>query len=116
MEKKTRTDESKGTEIALRIKRIQGDERPTFANNFVFQFRDDEFHIRFYQVVPPIVLGETEDERKAEIDELNGVIEAPCVSHIVLSGPKMLEFVNTLNEHVKKHSRIDSTDEERDED
>lgn len=115
MENKTTKESDKDKGVALRIQRVQGEVRATFTNNYVFQLQGDEFHVRFYQIIPPIVLGETEEERMTELEKLHGIVETPCVSHIVMSASKMQEFLEKLTEHVQKHTIITTAEDQGEE-
>ena len=89
--------------IVLRLVRDHSGVNPEYCNNFVVQADGAEVHLRFYQVNPPVVLGDTLEEKKASVEDMDGKISATCVAHIVFSKERMLEFLGVLNEHAAKH-------------
>lgn len=90
-------------EAQLRIVRKQGEIEPKFANNFVIQADGPEFHLRFYQIQPPIVLGESPEELRSVVAEMGGIIEAQCVAHLVVAKDRMEEIGAVIAENLKKH-------------
>lgn len=90
-------------EIKFKVVRKQGEVKPLCVNHFVIQADKHEFHVRFYQMVPPIILGKTSEEQMKELESLGGEVEANCVAHLVFSNGRMKEFVNVLSGHVTKN-------------
>lgn len=97
--------DSKGTGdevIALRIVRTHEGIEPKYTNHFVVQADGPEFHIRFYQMCPPIILGSSE-ELPREVEALDGKVEAKCIAHIVFARDRLPEFVQLLTTHAAKY-------------
>lgn len=92
---------SSGEVVKLRIVRDQAGTSPEFSNHFVVQVDGHEYHLRFYQVLPPVLLGGEETERT--IESMKGVIEAKCVGHVVLAADRMREYVDMVVDHARKH-------------
>lgn len=65
-----------------------------YANNIVVRHSKDEFIISFYEMRPPVMLGEPE-EVKAKLHEL-GHVRAECVARIVVAVSKMPSFINAM--------------------
>jgi hypothetical protein len=88
--------------VHLRIVRVQASASPTYSNNLVVQKDGPDFHFRFYQIIPPVIAGESHEERARDVEALGGIVEATCVSHIVVPAERALEFAALINKVVKK--------------
>jgi hypothetical protein len=64
------------------------------ATNIVAQYAEGEYIISFFEIVPPMVLGEPE-ERLKQIEQLASV-RAQCVARIVVPMHKMESFIGVL--------------------
>jgi len=67
-----------------------------FANHMLVQLDENDFHISFFQVTPPIILG-SESERREQAHKL-GQVPAKCVARIVVAEgllPKIIEALQT---------------------
>ena len=73
----------------------------SFANHVLVQDDGHEFHISFFEVKPPVILGDVQD-RKKQAAELKSV-PAVCVARIIVSEGRMSTFVRTLQESLEKH-------------
>ncbi|MBL8848717.1 MAG: hypothetical protein JNG89_03495 [Planctomycetaceae bacterium] len=83
--------------VRLEVVREQAGAHPEFCNHFLIQADGAEFHIRFYQVLPPIIMGETQEERLEEANRLEGRIAATCIGHVVFARDRMREFIEVMN-------------------
>jgi len=87
----------------LTVKRIYPpDLRTYFVQNAVAQHQPDCFILSFFEVWPPLVLGETEEERLREVASLES-IDATCVARFVLTPSRMREIVGVLSDNLKKY-------------
>ena len=81
--------------------RFPEDLETRFANHMLVQYDQSEFHISFFEVLPPLLMGTDEDQSKT-LQSLKS-IPAKCVSRIVVSKERMPVFVKGLQEHVEKN-------------
>jgi hypothetical protein len=72
-----------------------------FANHLLVQFDQNEFYISFFEMIPPLLLG-TDEEQKKILGSLKS-IPAKCVSRIVVSKERMPSFIKALQTHAEKH-------------
>lgn len=76
-----------------------------FISNIVVQHEPDRFILSFFEVWPPVIIGETDDEKKRLLDSLESV-EAKCVARIVLSPERMKEFLQIANDNYSKFEQM----------
>ena len=81
---------------------IPEDLTPRYATNFVIQNTGHEFVLSFFEVRPPIILGNPE-EKRAQLEKL-GSVSAKCIAQIVLSPTRMAEFVRLLHMHHERQT------------
>ena len=90
----------------LRIERIYPDNLQShFVTNVVIQHQPDFFVLSFFEVWPPAILGETEEEKQKALDSLENV-EAKCVARLIFPPDKMGEFVAAMNENFANYVRL----------
>ena len=73
-----------------------------FVSNLVVQHQPDSFILSFFEVWPPAILGDTEDE-KAEAIEAIDHVDAKCVARLVLTPTKMKEFLDVMMGNWEKY-------------
>lgn len=97
------TTQSPGREFTIPIawESPEG-QRGVFANHLVIQFDKHEFHLLFYELLPPLLMGDERDRTKV-LESLTE-LKAKCVARIVVSRDRMPAFVKVLDEHVKRHT------------
>ena len=66
------------------------------ATNVLIQQRGTEFHLQFFEVLPPIVVGTPQEQAQAyqEMESVDGI----CVARIVLSLENMQGLMQVINE------------------
>ncbi len=80
-----------------------------YANNVVIQHTDHEFVISFFEILPPVILGEIDDVRRG-LEELEKLY-AKCVSKIVVPIDVMPEIVKAFQINLDKYqSKKDETE------
>lgn len=67
-----------------------------FVSNILVQHQEDYFVISFFEIWPPPILGETDEDRQKAIKAL-GTIKAKCVARLVVSPSTMDKVINTLS-------------------
>ena len=76
-----------------------------YATNLVVQRLENEYLISFFEVKPPILLGEPADIIE-KLKEINSV-RANCVAQIIISANKMPDFIKALENNLKKFRHTD---------
>lgn len=76
-----------------------------FVVNMVVQHQPDMFILSFFEVWPPAILGETDEEKQEMLDSLESV-EAKCVARLVVTPSRMREFVAVMNENLSNYERL----------
>jgi hypothetical protein len=92
------------TGISKRVRidrRYPNDLQSYFVSNIVVQHEPDRFILTFFEIWPPPIIGETDEEMQHILESLDSV-EAKCVARIVLSPNKMEEFLRVANENFSK--------------
>jgi short-subunit dehydrogenase involved in D-alanine esterification of teichoic acids len=66
------------------------------ATNVIIQQRGTEFHLHFFEVIPPIVAGTPQEQAQAyqKMESVDGI----CVARIVLSLENMQNLIQSINE------------------
>ena len=72
-----------------------------FIENVIIQHQPDHFIISFFELFIPPILGETDDERLAEVSAVDAV-DAKCVVRIVVTPSRMREFLKVMNENLER--------------
>lgn len=73
-----------------------------FASQIVAQFQQDHFIVSFFEVFPPPLLAETDQEKIAALKALDHV-DAKCVARIIVTPAKMQELVQLLAENLANY-------------
>lgn len=90
----------------IKIERVYPDElKSYFVSNVVVQHQLDNFILSFFEVWPPAVLGETDEEKERAIDAIDHV-EAKCVARLVLTPATMKQFLDTIAENWKSYEQL----------
>lgn len=82
---------------------IPEDLKCQYASNMVVQHTDHEFTISFFNITPPLILGEYE-QVKQELGKMENV-QADCVGRIIVAASRMPKFVEALQDNLAKHLR-----------
>ena len=78
------------------------------VTNMMAQFQPEWFVLSFFEMWPPPVLGDTEQERQKALDEIESV-QATCVARLVVPPSQMREIVKTLQENLENYDRAIGT-------
>jgi hypothetical protein len=72
-----------------------------YANNVVVQRDDDIIHLAFFQINPPLVLAESDQERESLWENVNSVNASPVV-RVVIPQSKVRRLIEVLSEQLEK--------------
>ena len=86
-------------------------QKAIFANNFVIQHDENEFHLLFFQTNPPLLLGESADEIQKQAEKISSV-ETECVARIVVSAGRIPSVIQALSTNFLKYQSRASSDVE----
>jgi hypothetical protein len=90
-------EQSTLTEKRVPLKRTYPpDLQSHFVMNIVVQHQPDYFVLSFFEIWPPPVLGETDEDRLEEIEQIEEV-EARCVARLVVTPEKMRDFIGVMS-------------------
>ena len=67
-----------------------------YATNLVVQNSQQEFFLSFFETLPPILLGSS-DEVQDQLQSL-GTVRSDCVARVIVSPSRFKEFVDLLNQ------------------
>jgi hypothetical protein len=76
-----------------------------FVNNVVVQHQNDSFIISFFEVIPPLILGDTEEERERILNSINSV-KAECVARLIVSPQKMEEIIAAMSQNLQNYQKM----------
>jgi len=92
----------KGKSVELPIEWIVPDDMVSrYATNMVVQSTEHEFIISFFEMKPPLIVGDQAkiSERVSELTSLPAV----CIARIIVASDKMPEFVDALKRNLQSH-------------
>jgi hypothetical protein len=72
-----------------------------YSNNIVVQFGENECHISFFEIRPPLIFGSPE-EMKEQAKKLKSV-RAECVSRIIIAKAFVPQILKAIQETWEKH-------------
>jgi hypothetical protein len=87
----------------VRVKRVYPDDLETrFVNSIVVQHEREHFILSFYEVFLPIIVGDSEEEKKALFDALE-YVEAKCAARLVITPGKMRGILVAMAENLRRY-------------
>jgi hypothetical protein len=99
-------------EIRLPIEWIIDENTPSgYATNLIIQHTNHEFIISFFEMKPPLLVGEADEQRNQA--KMIGSIKARCISQITINAERMPQFLEALNTNYEQflENRSDAEDE-----
>jgi hypothetical protein len=81
-----------------------------FANDIVIQHMGDHFIVSFFQIMPPLIIGDTQEERDKTLSQISE-IEAQCVGRIVLTPEGLQELIEHADQNYKNWQQKQSGDQ-----
>ena len=88
-------------EIRLPIEWVIDENTPTgYATNMIVQHTNHEFIISFFEMKPPLLIGDAEEQRQQAATV--GSIKARCVSQITINAERMPHFIEALEQNYRQ--------------
>src|SRR5258707_12171947 len=77
-----------------------------FVSQVVAQFQEDHFILSFFELWPPAIIAETDEEKLAALKAIDRV-QAKCVARIVITPTKMQELLGVLSTNYAKFQSLE---------
>lgn len=74
-----------------------------YPNNYIIQDNGNDFVISFFEIFPPIVLGNPE-EVEIQVNNIDKV-QAKCIARLQFSNEHFQEFLKVMNDHFEKRQQ-----------
>jgi hypothetical protein len=90
---------------------VNGDTSSGYATNMIVQHTNHEFIISFFEIKPPLLIGEESEQRQQAA--ILGGIKAQCIAQITVHADRMPQFLQALNTNYEQflENRSDAEDE-----
>jgi len=76
-------------------------EKPVLhTNQMTLQIHEDEVYLSFFQLTPPVLMGEPEERVQLKA---RGSIQPDCVSRLIMQPHFLRKVVTILTEHLEKY-------------
>ena len=96
--------------VALKINfRIPGRMPSVYAHHLLVHPGENEVSISFFEVVPPVILGENQEDQIKILQETG--LTADCVARIIVSKARFPSFVNAMQQIVTVMTSQQPTEE-----
>jgi hypothetical protein len=90
----------------IRIERIHPENLSSyFVSNLVVQHEKESFIMSFFEVWPPAIVGDTDEEKQAALDAIDHV-DAKCVARLVVTPQRMREFVTIMSDNLSAYEAM----------
>ncbi len=90
----------------IRIERIYPDNLSSnFVSNLVVQHEQESFILSFFEVWPPAIVGDTDEEKQAALDAIDHV-NAKCVTRLIVTPQRMREFVKIMSDNLSSYEAM----------
>ena len=76
-----------------------------FVSNIIVQHQPGAFVVSFFEIWPPAIFGDSEEEKLTLIKSLDH-IDAKCVSRLVVTPEKMKEFITLMTENLNSYEKL----------
>lgn len=92
-------------QITFKVKHIIPDGLQTYlVEQVLIQNQPDKFILSFFEVFPPPIFGENDEETLRLLKETEHV-EAKCVSRIIMTPAAMNRFHSAINENIQNYQK-----------
>jgi len=90
----------------IRIERkYPEDLKSYYVSNIVVQHEPEMFFLSFFEVFPPPIIADTDEERAKALGALTQV-DAKCVARLAITPGKMKEFITAMQENYKGYQKL----------
>ncbi len=79
-----------------------------FANHMLVQTDEHDFHLSFFQITPPMIVGSSDTERMQHVKGLTNV-SARCVARVVVSDGMMPKIIEALQGNLDRKRQLNET-------
>lgn len=88
----------------LRIERIISEKvkNSRFVNDLVVQPQQEYFTLSFFEVLQPLILGDTEEELREAMENVDKV-EASCVVRLTVTPYILRQFIETMSASLQEY-------------
>ena len=96
-------DETQNTVETYAVKvnfRIPARMPSVYAHSMTLQVAENEAILNFYEVMPPLLIGEQQAEMLADLQETG--LNAECVARVTIAKANLPKFADMINEFVAK--------------
>ena len=76
-----------------------------FVSSLVVQHQPEHFILSFFELWPPAILGETDDDTLAALNAVDRV-DATCVARLVVTPAMMREFIQVMSDNVERYDAM----------
>ena len=97
----------------LYIERIfPEDLKSYFVTHLVVQHQDDAFIISYFELWPPAILADSDEDRKKALDVIKQVT-ANCVARLIVPSNKMKDFISAMQKNYEIYEKGKAEDKIR---
>lgn len=75
-----------------------------YSNQFAVQHENGVYHLMFFQIHPPLALGNHE-EKSQKLREIK-TVQAPCVARILIAGEMLPKIIEVLIDNLKTQQAL----------
>ena len=79
-----------------------------FANQIVIQYDGNSVYIAFGQTSPPVILGETDEEKQRQLDRIQSLPVLPVV-RVAMTPESFRSMADALQKHLAIMGKIDAS-------
>jgi len=87
------------------VRKYPDDLQSYYASHIVVQHEPDRFILSFFEVWPPAIIAETDEEKQQLLESIDSV-EAKCVARIIMSPNRMEEFLRLANDSFSRFESL----------
>jgi hypothetical protein len=80
-----------------------------FVSHLVAQHQIDHFVLSFFELWPPLILGDTDEEMRRALNAVDSV-DARCVARIIVTPNKMREFIAVMADNLARYDSMARTE------
>lgn len=97
-------DEPERKEVRLRYV-LTPEVKPVFANQMIVQSDEHTTFLSFFQLQPPVMIGESPEEVRKQIDALSEV-PANMVAQVIIPTDRMKVFIAAMSSTIERNPQL----------